>query len=73
MVIFDTVAHFLGVLTEKNEKQQNSGKIAKSLFREFFTEKETYLLAVARKISKLYMKKERFAISLHQVCLSEQE
>ena len=32
---FGHVAHFLGVVTEKIEKQQKSRKIAKSLFREF--------------------------------------
>ena len=35
MVILVTVVHFLWVLTEKNEKQQKSREIAKSLFWEF--------------------------------------
>ena len=35
VVILVTAAHFLGVLTEKNEKQRKSREISKKLFRDF--------------------------------------
>ena len=64
-----TVAHFLEVPTEKNEKQQKSRKVAKGLFWEFLRNNIYNLLVIARKSIKLY-KQIRFALSLHQVALS---
>ena len=56
VVILIAVAHFLRVLTERNENQQKYRKNVKSLFRESLLNKKHILLVIARKSSKLYKK-----------------
>ena len=68
VVILITVAHFLRVLTERNENQQKYRKNVKSLFRESLLNEKHILFVIARKSSKLY-KKIRFALRWHQVYL----
>ena len=67
VVILVTVAHFLGVLTEKNKKEQKSRKIGKRLFWEFLLNNKHIFIDNCQKKQQIIQKNKictKFAPSL---------